>query len=35
MMAANNGDIATLQNLIQDKKININCKGHDGPPWVR
>ena len=35
MRAAENGEIATLQDLIQKKEININCKGPTYPPWVR
>ena len=35
MRAAENGDIATLQNLIQKKKINVNCRDLDYRQSVR
>ena len=34
MIAARDGDVATLKMLIQDKKIDINTRGPDDITWV-
>ena len=34
MNAAKNGDITTLQYLIQTNRIDVNTLGPRGPPWV-
>lgn len=34
MKAAESGDIPTLQDLIQNKRIDVNTRGPRGPPWV-
>lgn len=34
MNAARDGDVATLVTLIQDKKIDVDFRGPNGPPWV-
>ena len=34
MEAAKAGDVATLQHLIQDNKMDINTRGPRFNPWV-
>ena len=34
MKAAENGDLATLQHLIQENKIDVNTRGPDWSSWV-
>ena len=34
MKAAENGDLATLQHLIQENKIDVNTQGPYDRPWV-
>ena len=34
MKAAGSGDVATLQHLLQDNKMDINTCGPSYHPWV-
>ena len=34
MKAAENGDVATLQHLIQENKIDVNTRGPNDFKWV-
>lgn len=34
MKAAESGDIPTLQDLIQNKRIDVNTRGPSDFPWV-